>query len=91
VKESKVATERITLGELRGARKCLHLLIWLRFPEAMTPEVERAIAEETNRDVLCEWLLAAVAAKTAEEILALLCVPSVVTHANGEAPPCSMP
>jgi hypothetical protein len=81
----------IELGMMRESRRNVREAIRLRLPEAMTPEVERAIADEPSRLVLREWFVAAITAKTAEEFLAILCVPSVVTHANGEASPCSMP
>jgi hypothetical protein len=70
---SAVANELILLGMIQASRESLPLLIRLRFPQALTPEVERAIAEQANLAVLRSWRDAALApAKTADAFLAIV-------------------
>ena len=70
--ESAIANEMIELGEMKMARKALLQVIRLRFPEVLTPDVERAIADQPSLSLLHDWHAAAVTSKTGEDFLAVL-------------------
>ena len=70
--ESAVVNEIIELGEMRQ-RKDLAGIIRLRFPALLTPDMERAIADQPNLALMQTWLDAALdPATTAESFLAVL-------------------
>ena len=71
--ESTVVNEIIELGALRMARKDLLRLVRLRFPALLTPDVERAIADQPSLALMQTWLDAAFdPGTTAESFLAVL-------------------
>ena len=71
--ESAVANEMIELGALRIAREGLSGIIRLRFPALLTPDMERAIADQPNLALMRTWLKVALdPATTAESFLAVL-------------------
>ncbi len=71
--ESAVVNEIIELGELRASRAALLRLVRLRFPALLTPDVERAIADQPSLTLMKTWLDAAFdPAVTPESFLALL-------------------
>jgi hypothetical protein len=47
-------------------------VIRFRFPEILTPDVERAIADVPSLALLDEWRAAAFSSKTADDFLAVL-------------------
>jgi hypothetical protein len=69
VTESAIANRMIEIGMIRGARRSLLQLIRFRFPRALTPVVERAIADQPSLPVLEAWLDAAFTVGTAEDFL----------------------
>ncbi len=70
--ESVIANSMIELGQMRATRATLLEFIKGRFPEALTTDVERAIADQPSLDLLREWVAAAARARTAEEFLEVL-------------------
>jgi hypothetical protein len=71
--ESVVANRMIELGELRAKRDALLRVVRLRFPALLTPDIERAIADQPSLAVMKTWLDAAFdPAATAESFLAVL-------------------
>jgi hypothetical protein len=71
--ESAVINEYIELGELRAMRSTLLRLVRLRFPAILTPDVERAIADQPSLPLMKTWLDAAFDPNaTAESFLAVL-------------------
>jgi hypothetical protein len=72
VTESVIANEMIELGRKMVAREVVLDAIGIRFPEALTPEVERAIADQSDLPLLREWHLAALRATTGEEFVNVL-------------------
>jgi hypothetical protein len=70
--ESAVVNEFIQEGEMRGIRDSLLRAIRFRFPAILTPDVERAIADQPSLDLLREWDEAIFTVNTAEEFLAVL-------------------
>ena len=70
--ESPLANELIDLVQMRVARMNLTRVIRLRFPELLTPDVERAIADQPNLALMLEWLDAAFTVPTAADLLAVL-------------------
>jgi hypothetical protein len=72
VTKSAVANEMISLGAMQATRADLRRGIQLRFPEILTPDVERAIADQPSLDLLRAWIDASYTATTPEEFLAVL-------------------
>jgi hypothetical protein len=71
--ESVIASKMIELGEMRAKREDLLRLVRLRFPVLLTPDVERAIADQPSLPLMKSWLDAAFdPAMTPESFLALL-------------------
>lgn len=70
--ESALWNEIIQTGAMRELRKSLLRAIRFRFPAILTPDVERAIADQPNLDLLREWDEAIFTVNTAEEFLAVL-------------------
>jgi hypothetical protein len=70
--ESAVVNEILEQGEMRATRRDLLRVIRLRFPELLTPDVERAIADQPSYPLLKTWLDAAFEAKSADDFLAVL-------------------
>lgn len=70
--ESQVYNEILEQGEMRLARVDLTRVIRLRFPAILTPDVERAIADQPNLRLMRDWLDAAFTVATADELLAVL-------------------
>ncbi len=70
--ESALANSLIERGAMREARKNLLRFLRARLPEALTPDVERAIADQPSLPLLDQWLDAAVTAQTVDEFLAVL-------------------
>jgi hypothetical protein len=70
--ESAIANRMIEIGEMRKARAVLVEVIRFRFPEVLTPDVERAIADVPSLALLDEWRAAAFSSKTADDFLAVL-------------------
>ncbi len=70
--ESAVANRMIELGEMRMGRESLLRAIRFRFPEIVTPDVERAIADQPSLPLLREWNEAVFTVNTADEFLAIL-------------------
>jgi hypothetical protein len=60
------------MGEIRATRRALLRVIRLRFPEVLTPDVERAISDQPSVQLMNAWLDTACDSKTAEEFLAIL-------------------
>lgn len=72
ITESAVYNEVFDLGQMRLARKDLTRVIRLRFPELLTPDVERAIADQPNLVLMMEWLDAAFTVPTAADLMTVL-------------------
>jgi len=53
--ESVIANEMIELGQMSEARGVLLRIIRLRFPEVLSPDVERAIIDQPNLGLLRDW------------------------------------
>lgn len=70
--ESPFINEFIEQGEMKGLREALTELIKGRFPELLTPDVERAIADQPNLGLLRAWFKAAARAKGAEDVRAVM-------------------
>jgi hypothetical protein len=71
--ESTIVNRLIEMGEMRMGRETLLRLVKLRFPEILTPDVERAIADQPSLDVMNTWRTAAFDPNTtAETFLAVL-------------------
>jgi hypothetical protein len=71
--ESAVVNEILEQGELRGRRDDLLRLVRLRFPALVTPDLERAIADQPSLALMKTWLAAALEpAATPESFLAVL-------------------
>jgi hypothetical protein len=71
--ESIVANRMIELGELLARREDLLRLVRLRFPAIITPDVERAIADQPSLTLMKTWLDAAFdPTATPESFLAVL-------------------
>jgi hypothetical protein len=67
--ESAFINELIEVFRLRDCREALLLVIKGRFPTAVTPDIERAIADQSSLALLREWIAAAAKAQTAEEFV----------------------
>jgi hypothetical protein len=70
--ESAFINELIEEDRLNTFREALRQVIKGRFPTAVTPDVERAIADQPSLALLEDWLDAACTAQTGEEVLAVL-------------------
>jgi len=70
--ESEVVNEWIDMHRLDEAKLILRRQIKYRFPEALTPGVERAIEDQPDHDLLMSWLDAVARENTAEGFLAVL-------------------
>jgi hypothetical protein len=72
VTESPFINSFIEQGETKKARQVLVEFLRFRFPEVLTPDVERAIADVSSLPLLDQWRAAALSAKTADDFLAVL-------------------
>jgi hypothetical protein len=70
--KSAIANEMIELGRMSMAREDLTSFLRGRFPEVLTPDVERAIADQPSLALLREWVAVAGRARSPEEFLAVL-------------------
>jgi hypothetical protein len=70
--ESPYANSLTAEARLNERRESLREVIRARFPEALTPDVERAIAAQPSLTLLRDWLTAAAAARAPEDFLAAL-------------------
>jgi hypothetical protein len=70
--ESAFVNELLEEFRLSDFRDMLRLVIKERFPEALTADVERAIADQPNLALLREWVTAALRARSAEDFLTVL-------------------
>ena len=68
-----IANELIEMGMLDSKREDLVLVIRLRFPAILTPDVEQAIADQPSLPVMKAWHAAACnPATTAESFLGIV-------------------
>jgi hypothetical protein len=70
--ESELVNELMEKVALRTWRDVLLLFIRARFPTAVTPDVERTIADQPSLALLRAWIAAAARAQTAEDFLPVL-------------------
>jgi hypothetical protein len=70
--ESAFVNELMEENTLRTLRGALLRVIRGRFPTAITPDVERTIADQPSVSLLGEWLDAAGTSETAEDFVAVL-------------------
>jgi hypothetical protein len=57
--ESPYFNEILAQGEMRMAREAQTEVVKGRFPEALTPDVERAIADQPSLPLMRQWIAAA--------------------------------
>jgi hypothetical protein len=70
--ESPFINSFIELGEMRASREALIDAIKFRFPEMLTPDIERAIADQPDLGLLRAWRAAVYASPTADDFLKVL-------------------
>jgi hypothetical protein len=70
--ESVVLKQLTELIRVKDAREALTEVIKGRFPEILTPDVERTINEQPSLDLMKSWHAAAVRAQSGEEFLKIL-------------------
>jgi hypothetical protein len=70
--ESPLLNELMEATKLDAGRRYLREAIQARFPELLTPDVERAIADQPSLGLLHSWFSAALRANTADDFLAVL-------------------
>lgn len=71
--ESAVVNEILEQGRMQEAREALLRVIRLRFPEMLTPDVERTIADQPNYPLMKIWFNTVCdPTKSADDFLALL-------------------
>jgi hypothetical protein len=72
VTESPFINSFIEIGRMRARRENLLICLRARLPELLTPAVEQAIAEQSSLPLLNSWFDAALEAKSADDLLAVL-------------------
>lgn len=70
--ESPFWNEVIAQATLQEAREGLLEALRFRFPEVLTPDAERAIADQPSLPLLRDWRRAVFTVNTADEFLAVL-------------------
>lgn len=70
--ESEVVNEWIDLGLLKATRENLSKFVQRKLPEAWTPDVQKAIADQPSFALLESWYEAALDAESPQQFLAVL-------------------
>jgi len=70
--ESAVVNEILEEGAMEESRTMLRRVIQKRFPALWTTEIQQAITDQPNLDLLRDWLMSAATLQTADEFLAVL-------------------